>query len=292
MRKYLVAILCLLGFNLSYALQTLLYVDYHARADIAENVELFKQLQPYTNKIDIFAPSVYVMDRFGKISHQLAQAFIDWAHQTHILLMPLVINQALNQESIHAVLHSSKAEQTAIEELTALCQKNKYYGIQLDIEHISYKDRDAYTKFVQMAAQAFHENHFQLSVAVVPPVDYEQQPAPYQFWMYQNWVGGYDYAKLAQAADFISVMTYDHHTGLTAPGAIAPADWIKQTIQSLLKDIPADKFSLGIPAYSGHWYTNMRNGMPVISETPLSYRQVEDMVAQHKIKLSWSDTAK
>lgn len=292
MRKIIICLLLLFSCNLSLALQTLLYVDFHAREDISTHTELLKELQPYTNKIDIFAPSVYVMDKDGEISHDLAQSFIDWAHQSHILLMPLVINRQLDQKLLHTFLNSQKAQEKAIQSLLALCQKNKYYGIQLDFENLRYSDGAKYTQFVSQISQVFHQNHFKLSVAVVPPAGYDKPPTAFQTAMYVNWVGGYDYARLAQAADFLSVMTYDHHTSETTPGAIASADWMEQTIQFLLPLIPADKFSLGIPSYSGYWFTSMRSGAAQSVQTPLTYQEAMNLVSKYKAKLLWDPVSK
>lgn len=292
MRRILTFLFLTLSCHLSLALKTLLYVDYHAREDISAHVELLKALRPYANKIDILAPSVYVMDKDGEISHDLAQSFIDWAHQSHVLLMPLVINRQLDQKLLHTFLNSQKAQEKAIQSLLALCQKNKYYGIQLDFENLRYSDRDKYTQFVRQIAQVFHQNQFKLSVAVVPPAGYDKPPTAFQTAMYINWVGGYDYARLAQAADFLSVMTYDHHTSETTPGAIASADWMEQTIQFLLPLIPADKFSLGVPTYSGHWFTSMGGGAAHATQLPLSYASVVNLLEQFKANLSWDPVSK
>lgn len=292
MRKLMCFIVSCIIFNVSYAFQTLLYVDFHARADSAAAPELLQELKPYSNKIGIFAPSVYVMDADGSIHNDLAPIFINWAHQSHIDLMPLVINRELNQKLIHKFLANSKAQNKAIQSLLQFCEKNNYYGIQLDFENISYKDRDRYTHFVQVAAQNFHEHHFHLSIAVVPPAGYDQPPTRLQQAMYENWVGGYDYAKLAKAADFLSVMTYDHHTSETTPGAIASVNWMEQSIQFLMHQIPADKFSLGIPTYSGHWFTSMDDKGAHSTQLPLSYKAVQDLIQQHKAKLIWDPVGK
>lgn len=292
MRKLVLIALGFFIFNFSYAFETLLYVDFHARTDSEAAPKLLAELKPYSNKIGIFAPSVYSMTADGTVSHDLSPIFIAWARQSHIKLMPLVINHLLDQKLIHTFLQDPKAENKAIQMLLALCKKNNYYGIQLDFENIRYTDRDSYTQFVQNIARVFHQNHFYLTVAVVPPSGYDKPPTKFQTAMYENWVGGYDYAKLAQAADFISVMTYDHHTSETTPGAIASVDWMEQTIQFLLPLIPANKFSLGVPTYSGYWYTTMRNGEAQSAQEPLTYQDVQTILAQNHAKLMWDATSK
>jgi len=120
-----------------------------------------------------------------------------------------------------------------------------HIGWQFDFENISYLDKDLYSVFVEKTVKAFHKKGLILSVAAVTrTTDFEDTDA------YKNWGGAYDYARLAKAVDFISLMTYDDPNSV---GPVASIPFINGVLAYVKDKIPPEKLSLGIPFYYWKW---------------------------------------
>jgi spore germination protein YaaH len=129
-----------------------------------------------------------------------------------------------------------------------LASANKYIGWQFDFENISYQDKDLYTAFVQKAYGLFQKKNLILSIVVVPRTsDYEDTNA------FKNWSGVYDYKKLAESSDFISLMVYDDPNSV---GPVASVDFVNKSLNYVKDKIPNEKLSLGVPLYYWKWAVN------------------------------------
>ena len=168
--------------------------------------------------------------------------------------MPLIVNIGLTQGPFHIFLSDLTAQKNAISQMIALCKQYAFHGLQFDFENINMNDKAAYTQFVQAAADQLHKNGCILSVAIVPRTS-DLVYNDYDRWRFENWTGAYDYLALGQSTDFLSLMTYDQHTLSTTHGPIAFIDWVEKSLQFMLKVVPSNKVSLGIPSYSGYWVT-------------------------------------
>lgn len=216
-----------------------------------EEPSAFTSALTHLNQISIIAPQVLVMDRegfvFGEVNPDLLQA----ARRHGVAVMPLVLNEGFKQEVIHAVLDDPAKMQRAIRYLLYYADRDDYWGIQFDFENIHVSYRQLYTRFVEKAARQFHGRGRKFGVAVVPK--HSDRPEDYDESHWSNWAGVFDYATLARAADFLSVMTYDQHSRVTPPGPVAAAPWMKQVIEHTLTHVPREKISLGIPLYFRSW---------------------------------------
>src|SRR5579883_137959 len=264
-------------------------------ADFSYNSDLLKDIKDHANAISIIAPQIYQLDENGIISGNMDSRLLALAKETNIKIMPLIINIHFDQDQFHNFLHNPAAQERAIAGMLALCKKYQFYGLQFDFENININDKTQFTHFFQLAANKLHQNHFILSIAVVPRTS-DISYTDYDRWYFNNWSGAYDYEALGKNSDFISIMSYDKHTTLTTPGPLAPMDWVEKTIQNLLKVVPANKLSLGVPTYSGYWTTGMLDPGNVpekykyrSKETQISYSMVLSLLSQFNQPLIWHD---
>ena len=205
-------------------------------------------LQKNANKIDILAPQFYGVSAklvlVGKLDAPLKKII----QQKKIKVMPLVTNAGFSQTVMHNLLISPKAQDAVIDGLVSVAKKDNYIGWQFDFENISYLDKDLYSAFIEKTAQSLHKNGLILSVAAVSrSVDYEDTDA------FKNWGGVYDYARIAKAVDFVSLMTYDDPNSV---GPVASLPFINGVLNYVKDKIPSEKLSFGIPLYYWGWDTN------------------------------------
>jgi len=217
-------------------------------------------LQKNADKIDILAPQFYGISAQLKLSGDLDAQLRKIISQKKIKVMPLVVNAGFKQDVIHNFLTSATAQDAVIKSLVYIAKKDGYIGWQFDFENISYLDKDLYSSFVEKAAQSLHSNGLILSVAAVTrSVDYEDTDA------FKNWGGAFDYARLAKATDFISLMTYDDPNSV---GPVASLPFINSVLNYVKDKIPPEKLSLGIPLY--YWGWNVSTGKKVVASGTFS----------------------
>ena len=207
-------------------------------------------------KIDILAPQVYGVTASLKVvggpSKNLRAVIKDY----NLKVMPLLANGGFSQTIIHNLLKSPSAQDKIIDFLVNEAKSKSYIGWQFDFENISYKDRALFSAFVEKTGKKLKENSLLFSVAAVSRiVDYENTDA------YLNWSGAFDYKKIADATDFVSLMTYDDNNSIGPSSSLFFVD----SVLDYVKDkIPASKLSMGIPLYYWGWtikpYKRIRSG--------------------------------
>jgi spore germination protein YaaH len=204
-----------------------------------------QSLQANASSIDILAPQLYVVDANLNATGSIPAQIMTIAQTNNIKVMPLISNQNFKQNIIHDVLVSPAAQDQIIDYLIRTAIANGYIGWQFDFENIYYTDRDLYSLFVEKAAVALHNKNLILSVAAVPRVNDDASTTDYK-----NWSGVFDYGRLANAADFLSIMTYSDPNS-TGPTASLP--YVQSVLDYLKGKVPANKMSLGIPLYYWGW---------------------------------------
>jgi spore germination protein YaaH len=128
--------------------------------------------------------------------------------------------------------------------MRAEASKRGYAGWQIDFEQIDASLADEFAAFVAAAEAGLGADGRSLSVAVVAKIS--DDPADYPNDLWQKLIGVYDYEALGEAADFVSVMSYDEPY---KTGPVAPYPWLEEVLAYTLENIPAGKVSLGVPTY-------------------------------------------
>jgi len=208
-------------------------------------------LAAHADKIDIVAPQAFSFDRDGVVSGEIPTRILATAKAKNMKLMPLVTNGTFEAIIATRIVRNTRVQDHLISSLVAIAKAQGFVGWQLDIENMDASHRDRYSLFVEKAAREFKKNGLLLSVAVVSQVSNNPEDHPPQSW--NEWAGVYDYARLAKAVDFISIMAYDNPTTV---GPTAPLPWVKQIIAHATSSAVASKFSLGIPDYHWEWTVN------------------------------------
>ena len=222
----------------------------------------YQSLVKNIDQISVLGPQVYTVDSLGIVFGELDSRVLALAKAHRVKVMPLVVNEAFNQPALRKLLADTAARARATRSLVQLCQQNGYWGIQFDIENVNIDDRDRLTSWYRETASALHRGGFTLSIAVVHRTEDNAGPTAYHRFLQDSWRAGYDLAALAQAGDFISLMTYSENTRRTPPGPVAALPWMRENIDYFLKYVPREKLSLGIPTYGDHWYVREDRTIP------------------------------
>lgn len=161
-----------------------------------------------------------------------------------LTLTPLGADGNFNNALITSVVQNTENRTRLIENLIVTMREKGYQGLDIDFEYILASDRDAFSEFVRVCADAMHQEGWQLSVALAPKTSADQKGTLYE---------GKDYAAIGAAADHVLLMTYEWGYTYGPPMAVAPIDQVRLVVEYAVMEIPREKINLGIPNYGYDW---------------------------------------
>lgn len=225
--------------------------------------------QAHAAQIDVIAPQVFEMAGDGQVTGAVPEVITQVARKDHIQVMPLVTNAGFSLKLMDRVLHSPRAERRMIADLARDAKAGHWWGIQFDFEHIPATDRRLYSQLTAAAERAFHRQGLVFSVTIVPRIS--SNPKAFSAGGWDTWSGVYDYRSLGRHTDFVTVMTYSEHSGLTAPGPVSGMPWIEACLRYARRFMPARKISIGAAFYSTEWVGKAGQPVPPVAAIPARY---------------------
>ncbi len=162
-----------------------------------------------------------------------------------VRVLPLFTNAAGSS----AVLFSAQARSHAVTHIVALVNADHFSGVNIDFELLKASARNDFSRFIALLGSNLHAEHKTLAVSVFPLVG-----VPYSI------NGADDYRSLSHSADYLVIMTYDHHYSGGPPGPVAPWAWVKENIKAALKRAPASHLVLAIGMYGYDWVDDGKPG--------------------------------
>lgn len=287
LHKLLITLLLLLIVIPCFAMEKAVYVlrgenlgDYQ---DVSKEIATMKR---HPGAVDLIISQAYQLDDNGTVWGKVNKRLEAFAKQQKIRFMPMVTNHGFDKARVHRFLSDKQAQQTAITDLVTLAKQHQFYGIQVDFEHVGIVDRDALTQFYKNLASAMHSNGFKISAALFPLTNDIPQTSTLKA-IYNSWAGAYDYQKLGEYSDFVTIMGYNQHAGSTTPGPSAGLPWLENVVKYTLQKIPAKKVSLGIPVDSEYWRMVYSNGASRAAGSAIDHQTMRDLLKKYRVKLQW-----
>src|ERR1700691_5799354 len=219
---------------------------------LTSNPDSIRSFMAHSTQIDLLVPTWYQVDENGLVTGAPDPTVLKKADDDKVPLMPILA--MFNKKGFHTLAMNPAAQAIMNDAMIRECKAHGYIGFQFDFENIDYLDRDHLTALVKVSATALHTAGLQLSIATVPNAPGYPGQGAFAKWIYTDWRGAYDIAKLAESVDLLCLMTYDQNTRWTMPGPVAGWDWTNENLDYALKVVPKAKLSLGIPLYGYHWY--------------------------------------
>ncbi|MGA8807456.1 MAG: glycosyl hydrolase family 18 protein [Thermoanaerobaculia bacterium] len=170
-----------------------------------------------------------------------------WRSSMGGLLIPTVqnlVNDSFDGNAAAAMLANAATREAQATALAQLAVTNGFDGIDVDYERVPASSRAAFTAFVGSLAAKLHAANKKLSVTVYAKASDKEN------W---NGPGSQDWSAIGAAADSVKIMAYDYHWSTSAPGAIAPLDWLDSVAAYAEQTIAGGKIMMGLPWYGYDW---------------------------------------
>ena len=160
-------------------------------------------------------------------------------------------SSSMSEQIATRLITDRRLSEQLAQNLVDLARRMEFDGINNDIEFVPPALRHQFTAFVEIISRALKRESIRVSLSV--PAKTGDDP-------WNGWSGGYDYGALGALVDRLMLMTYDEHGWASeSDGPIASAEWVERVVQYAVREVPADKLILGIPAYGFRWTSGQRN---------------------------------
>lgn len=228
-----------------------------------------QSLQKNAAHIGVASPVWLIVTETGDVRSVVDPQTAAWAREQKLRLMPVVVNQEFRPEVARAVLDDEQLRVKVIEELVRIAEAEAFYGLNLDFENFGAEGRAGYVRLAKHLGQELRKRGMTLGVAVGAPLGAALAPNEHS--------RVFDYTGLGQAADWVTLMTYDEYTSPDQPGPIAGYGWVEACLRKTLESVPREKLLLGLPLYYRRW-----NGKKV-SEGP--YLEARALALRHRMRI-------
>lgn len=228
--------------------------------------------------VNIISPTWFsITDEYGNIFDKGNDEYVNKYKSLGYEIWPLIDN-GFDPDITQKLLVNSKSREILIKEILNLYDNYNVDGINLDFENVYLKDKDLLTQFVRELYPVFKERGMAVSIDVTPISTSE------------NWSLSFDRKRLAETVDYIMLMAYDQHWASSPiAGSVAQYNWVEQSIQEVLKEVPNDKLVLAVPFYTRLWKLEDVDSEAKTSSQALSMETANKFIKENNIKLEWDE---
>ncbi len=197
-----------------------------------------------------------------------------------IMLLSTLSEDGSFDNRLSSALFADRAtEDRLIGEVLRVMKEKEYRGLDIDFEYIEPSERSQYSAFIARTKARMQEYGYTLTVAVAPKTSDDQSGLLYE---------AHDYRALGEAADHLTLMTYEWGYSYGPPQAVAPLDKVQEVLRYALSRVPSKKLILGIPTYGYDWTLPYTEGTAAHS---LSTKEAVDLARRYGASISYDPIA-
>jgi len=206
-------------------------------ASLRANVGHLTHLMPQWLRISPDGQQIIDKD-YDPLANPKNQEAIDLCSRNHVKIFPILSNtnnDNFDQGPVVAMFSSPARMKFMAVSLRKWLTSHNMDGLNVDLENLSPKLRSQIPDFLLAIHLAFVGTPLDLTCDI-------EADTPLV-----------TIGKMANACNFVVLMTYDEHGELDSPGPIAGINWTQTILNQALSVIPLDKLVLGMGAYSYDW---------------------------------------
>ncbi len=213
-----------------------------------------RRAAPY---LTYLAPFSYAARSDGSLSPLALDGIPALAEANNATLMMVVTNLeggAFSGTLARSILESDQAQQNLIENIISTANSLSVFSdIHFDFEYIPVDLKEEYVAFLNRAAKELRAQGYMVSAALAPKTSATQRG---------QWYEAHDYAAIADAVDFVVIMTYEWGYSGGPPMPVSPIGPVERVLQYALTEMPAQKILMGQNLYGYDWTLPYAPGNP------------------------------
>jgi len=266
MRTAAIAVMLLISAGSSFAYKESVWIP-------PWNAEALKAIQANAGALSESNPVWYSWNADGSVARNWNAEDPTWrAAMTGTLLIPTiqnVVDNSFNGSVAATILATSASRETAATGIADLVAAQSFDGIDIDYERVPTASRANFTAFLSTLGQKLRAAGKKLSVTVYAKAsDRENWDGP----------GAEDWQAIGQIADSVKIMAYDYSYPGSAPGPIAPLNWIDSVATYAESVIPESRIMMALPWYGYDWSGGGAGS--------LSYASAKQLAANNGVAIS------
>lgn len=234
------------------------------------NYDYISLVNRNNNSVNVVSPSYFDLDNKGNLLlNNIDETLVENMHKNNIKVTPFLSNHWDREKGRAALTNREKLSN----ELVNIINQYNLDGINVDIENVTEKDKEAYIELVKLLRSKLSaEKNVSVAVAANPN-------------NYKNgWHGSYDYEELAKYADYLMIMAYDEHYEGGSEGAVASKNFIENSIKYAVSKVPTDKIVVGLPFYGRYWKCGSASG-----GYGVTLNKIENLINNYNAKLTYDE---
>ena len=214
-------------------------------------------------------------DNEGGVDASIASYdYVTKAHNAGIEVWGLCDDQSPDMK-IGTVLESTSTRLKLVNNLVAKAIQYDLDGINIDFEYIKQESGEDFIQFIRELGIKCRTNSLVLSIDNYPLMDYNAY---------------YDRAEQANVADYVIVMAYDeYHKNSEEAGPVSSIGYVRDSIESVLTEVPKEQVVIGLPFYSRYWQEKTKNGEVELSVESCSMNYTKQIVEKAGKEPVWDE---
>lgn len=215
-------------------------------------------------------------DNEGGVDASIASYdYVEKAHRAGIEVWGLCDDQSPDMK-IGKVLASTSTRLKLVNNLVAKAIQYDLDGINIDFEYIKKESGEDFVQFIRELGIKCRTNSLVLSIDNYPLMDYNEY---------------YDRREQANVADYVIVMAYDEfHKNSEEAGPVSSLSYVKDSITSVLTEVPKEQVVIGLPFYSRYWKEKTKDGKVELSVESCSMNYTKQIVEKSGKQPVWDES--
>ena len=246
-------------------------LGFHAVYNQTANGNLTSMLETAYN-INVISPTWFSLsDNAGNFTHIASHEYVQTAHERGIQVWGLV-EDITNDVDTYEILGNRVSRTHLVEGLIEAALTYDLDGLNIDFEGIRRRDGVHFVQFLRELSIRCREEGLILSVDNYPP-----SGRPY-----------YDYDEQGVVADYVVLMGYDEHWGSSGdPGSTSSQPFVENSLDNLLKLVPADKIINALPFYTRLWTTSG----DTVTDKAIFMKSIDKVVSDYGMIIDYDEAA-
>jgi len=198
----------------------------------------------------------------------------------HMVIANLEEGKGFQPAIAQALLESPAAQVRLLESCVRTMREKGYTGLDVDFEYVPAAVRENLNCFLAKARAWMHDEGWLLTSAVPAKMSDDQPGLLYE---------GFDFWAQGKYNDYVTLMTYDFHHQGGPPGAVAPIDGVRRSVEFAMSRMPKAKILMGIPNYGYDWKIPFQQGT---SAMVVNNPGAVTIAARHGAEIRFDERAK